>query len=131
MNPFGTIFTLSTLLVTLTSGALPVHNWFNHRYRRDLVDLHNGEFCVDVSTYTPVQYRPEPREKCDTTFAKQCEEKTEELCDEVTEIVCEIVPYTECNMVMENTPYKSFKMVEKPYESASWSLSRLSSRCPR
>ena len=30
--------------------------------------------------------------------------------------MCEIVPYTECNMVMENTPYKSFKMVEKPYE---------------
>ena len=71
----------------MTSGALPVHNWFNHRYRRDLVDLHNGEFCVDVSTYTDVQYRPEPREKCDTTFAKQCEDKTEE-------VTCIISTYT-------------------------------------
>ena len=34
----------------------------------------------------------------------------------MTEIVCNIVPYTECNMVMEPTPYKSFKMVEKPYD---------------
>merc|ERR1719412_1785916 len=116
MNPLGTIFTFSTLLISLTAGELPVHNWVNHRFRRDLVDLHNGEFCVDVSTYTEVQYRPEPREKCDSTFEKQCEEKTEEVCDEVTEIVCEVVPYTDCQMIMENTPYKSFKMVEKPYD---------------
>jgi len=116
MNPLGTIFTFSTLLISLTAGELPVHNWLNHRFKRDLVDLHNGEFCVDVSTYTEVQYRPEPREKCDSTFEKQCEEKTEEVCDEVTEIVCEVVPYTDCQMIMENTPYKSFKMVEKPYD---------------
>ena len=39
-----------------------------------------------------------------------------QVCDEVTEIVCEVVPYTDCQMIMENTPYKSFKMVEKPYD---------------
>jgi len=77
--------------------------------------LHKGEFCVDVSTFGEIQYNPVPREKCDSTFAKQCEDKTEEICDEVTEIVCEVVPYTECKMIMENTPYRSFKMVEKEY----------------
>lgn len=37
------------------------------------------------------------------------------VCDEVTEIQCDIVPYTECEMLMESTPYKSFKMVPKVF----------------
>ena len=28
-------------------------------------------------------------------------------------MVCEIVPYTECEMLMENVPYKSFEVVQK------------------
>merc|ERR1739844_101124 len=36
-------------------------------------------------------------------------------CDEVTEIQCEIVPYTECQMTMDPTPYKSFDMVTKTF----------------
>ena len=38
-----------------------------------------------------------------------------QVCDEVTEIECEVVPYTECQMIMENTPYRSYKMVDKEY----------------
>ena len=37
------------------------------------------------------------------------------MCDEVTEIQCEIVPYTECQMTMDPTPYKSFDMVTKTF----------------
>ena len=36
-----------------------------------------------------------------------------QVCNEVTEIQCDIVPYTECEMQMEQTPYKSFEMVQK------------------
>lgn len=83
------------------------------RLRREVVDLHSGEFCVDVSTYGDVVFEPTTREKCDTTFQKQCETKSEQVCDEVTEIQCEIVPYTECAMTMESAPYKSHEMVPK------------------
>merc|ERR1712141_120747 len=83
------------------------------RLRREVVDLHSGEFCVDVSTYGDVVFEPTTREKCDTQFQKQCETKSEQVCDEVTEIQCEIVPYTECTMTMESAPYKSHEMVPK------------------
>merc|ERR1739844_513920 len=85
------------------------------RLRREVVDLHSGEFCVDVSTYGLVEFEPTPREKCDSTFNKVCETKNEQVCDEVTEIQCEIVPYTECQMTMDPTPYKSFDMVTKTF----------------
>jgi len=77
------------------------------------VDLHNGEFCVDVSTFGPVEYDTSPIEVCDSTFAKKCEERYEQVCDDVTEIVCEIVPYTVCEMLMESVPYRSFEVVQK------------------
>lgn len=80
-----------------------------------VVDLHNTEFCVDVSTYNEVSFEPTPREKCDTTFEKECETKSEQVCDEVTEIVCDIQPYTECTMDMEAQPYLTFEMVQKNY----------------
>lgn len=34
----------------------------------------------------------------------------------MTEIKCEIVPYTECQMTMEATPYKSYDMVPLVYK---------------
>ena len=49
------------------------------RLRREVVDLHSGEFCVDVSTYGAVVFEPISREKCDTTFQKQCEDKNEQV----------------------------------------------------
>ena len=44
-----------------------------------VVDLHNQEFCVDVSTFGPISFEAEPREKCDTTFEKRCETKSEQV----------------------------------------------------
>ena len=50
------------------------------RYKReDVVDLHSGEFCVDVSTFGNIVFQPTMREKCDTTFSKQCETKTDQV----------------------------------------------------
>ena len=39
-----------------------------------------------------------------------------QVCDEVTEMQCEIVPYTECQMEMEVTPYKSYEMVPQIFK---------------
>ena len=39
-----------------------------------------------------------------------------QVCDEVTEITCEIVPYTDCEMSMEETPYKSFETITKQFQ---------------
>ena len=44
---------------------------------QESVDLHKGEFCVDVSTFGPVQYDITPVEVCDSTFSKKCEDRYE------------------------------------------------------
>ena len=44
---------------------------------QESVDLHKGEFCVDVSTFGPVQYDIAPVEVCDSTFSKKCEDRYE------------------------------------------------------
>ena len=56
----------------------------------DSVDLHNKEFCVDVSTYQPVVWVERDGEECKTDFVKQCEDKSENVCAEVTETKCEV-----------------------------------------
>ena len=43
------------------------------------VDLHNSEFCVDVSTFGDITFEEVPREKCDSTFEKRCETKTDQV----------------------------------------------------
>ena len=55
------------------------------------VDLHNKEFCVDVSTYQPVVWVERDGEECKTDFVKQCEDKSENVCAEVTETFCEVL----------------------------------------
>jgi hypothetical protein len=57
------------------------------------VDLHNKEFCVDVSTYQPVVWVERDGEECKTDFVKQCEDKSENVCAEVTETKCEVSLY--------------------------------------
>ena len=54
------------------------------------VDLHNKEFCVDVSTYLPVEWKEVEAEQCDTAFVKQCEDREEDVCAEVTETRCQV-----------------------------------------
>ena len=44
------------------------------------VDLHNKEFCVDVSTYQPVVWVEREAEECETVFVKQCSDKSENVC---------------------------------------------------
>ena len=43
------------------------------------VDLHEGEFCVDVSTYGPVQYDENAVNVCDSTFTKNCLDRSEQV----------------------------------------------------
>ena len=54
------------------------------------VDLHNKEFCVDVSTFLPVEWQEVEAEQCDTVFVKQCEDREEDVCAEVTETRCQV-----------------------------------------
>ena len=63
---------------------------YNSDNNNDNVDLHNKEFCVDVSTYQPVVWQEVDAEQCDTVFVKQCEDKTEEVCADVTETRCQV-----------------------------------------
>ena len=66
---------------------------------------HFKEFCVDVSTYEPVEWVEEEAETCETVFVKvlgddfgigmifllqECKEKTEEVCEDVSETRCEV-----------------------------------------
>merc|ERR1719437_191115 len=51
----------------------------------DVVDLHNKEFCVDVSSYQPVVWEERDGEVCHTLFVKKCAEKKENVCADVTE----------------------------------------------
>ena len=57
------------------------------------VDLHNKEFCVDVSTYQPVVWVESDGEECHTLFVKKCEDKQENVCADVTETRCEVKLY--------------------------------------
>ena len=43
------------------------------------VDLHNGEFCVDVSVFGPVIYDKKAVKVCDSSFVKQCEDRSEQV----------------------------------------------------
>jgi len=107
------IWCLSILVASAASLSRTDWPSLMQRLRREVVDLHSGEFCVDVSTYGDIVFEPTSREKCDTQFQKKCETRNEQVCMEVTEIQCEIVPYTECSMTMESTTYKSHEMVPK------------------
>merc|ERR1719228_1186244 len=79
------------------------------------VDLHNKEFCVDVSTYQPVVWVESEGEECHTNFVKKCEEKYEDVCADVTETRCEVVPFTECSMGLETQEFSETKLAAKKF----------------
>ena len=54
--------------------------------QQETVDLHKGEFCVDVSTYGEIEYDHVPKEVCDTTFSKQCEEKSDKVITPISHL---------------------------------------------
>merc|ERR1719244_772248 len=82
---------------------------------KESVDLHNEEFCVDVSTYQPVVWVERDGEECKTEFVKQCEDRTEEVCAEVTETTCQVVPYKECKQGVEPQQFSQTKLAPKKF----------------
>ena len=56
----------------------------------EVVDLHNKEFCVDVSTFQEVVWVEREGQMCKTNFVKQCSPKSENVCADVTETSCEV-----------------------------------------
>jgi len=81
----------------------------------ETVDLHNKEFCVDVSTYQPVVWVERDGEECKTDFVKQCEDKSEEICADVHETRCEVVPYKECKSEQLPQFYTETKLAPKKF----------------
>jgi len=79
------------------------------------LDLHNKEFCVDVSTYQPVVWVERDGEECKTDFVKQCDDKSENVCADVTETVCEVVPYKECKLDVEPQQFTETKLSPKKF----------------
>jgi hypothetical protein len=79
------------------------------------VDLHNKEFCVDVSTFEPVVWEEKDGEECSTIFVKRCEDKQENICEDVTETKCEVQPYTECSMGLEPQEFSETKLEPKQF----------------
>ena len=43
------------------------------------VDLHNKEFCVDVSNYGPLEWIEKEGEECKTEFVKKCDAVAKEI----------------------------------------------------
>ena len=54
------------------------------------IDLHNKEFCVDVSTYQPVVWEEREGEACRTEWQMQCEDKSEQVCADISETRCDV-----------------------------------------
>merc|ERR1712083_607491 len=79
----------------------------------EVVDLHNKEFCVDVSTFQEVVWVERDGEMCKTDFVKQCEQKSENVCADVTETRRQVVPYTECEMGEESQEFTETKFEPK------------------
>jgi len=79
------------------------------------IDLHNKEFCVDVSTYQPVVWVESDGEECSTIFVKKCEDKSENVCADVTETKCEVQPFTECSMGIEPQEFSETKLAPQKF----------------
>ena len=86
----------SSLLVDLHSAM--TNNAKRSAGEHATVDLHNEQFCVDISFYEATEWVEEYSEECKTEFHKMCEEKSEDVCRDTVETWCEVVPYTECSM---------------------------------
>ena len=50
-----------------------------NRRNGEPANLHKGEFCVDVSTYSEIKYDNATIKLCDSTFAKKCTNKFKEV----------------------------------------------------
>merc|ERR1712096_581226 len=52
------------------------------------VDLHNEEFCTDVSQYSPKYYEDEVETCCTTVYEPNCQRKFKKICMDVTDTIC-------------------------------------------
>jgi len=88
-----------------------------NRKSRDASKLnpHSDQFCVDISSYGPVEWVEEEAEECATEFVKKCEDKTENVCADVVETKCEVVPYTECTMGVVMIDYTESVLVPRQF----------------
>merc|ERR1719291_1308531 len=76
-------FLLSCILLQQSFGRLL------QRGPGDSVDLHNEEFCTDISQYSDKYYVDETERCCTTTYEPNCVRKQKKVCIEVTETKCE------------------------------------------
>merc|ERR1712025_1505667 len=83
--------------------------------KEEAVDLHKGEFCVDVSTFQPVVWVERDGEECNTVFVKDCQDRTEQICQDVTETKCEVVPYKECKLGQQPQEFTETKLTPKRF----------------
>ena len=82
----------------LDGGLVPVSTTqapYNNDDEADIeeegeIDLHNKEFCVDVSSYQPVVWEERPGESCETRWRMMCQDRAEEVCQNVTETRCDV-----------------------------------------
>merc|ERR1719245_2936595 len=120
---------LTVSLLVFTVSGYPQNTWktVTKLHKRNLdaygspspnaegVDLHNKEFCVDVSTYQPVVWVERDSEECSTVFVKDCKDRSENICQDVTETKCEVVPYKECKMGLEPQEFSETKLAPKKF----------------
>ena len=62
------------------------------------IDLHNKEFCVDVSTYQPVVWEERDGEACRTEWQMQCEDRAEQVCADISETRCDVSSQSQCSL---------------------------------
>ena len=54
------------------------------------IDLHNKEFCVDVSSYEPVRWQESQGEVCRPQWRMMCSPRSKQICEEVAETKCDV-----------------------------------------
>ena len=54
------------------------------------IDLHNKEFCVDVSSYEPVRWQESQSEVCRPQWRMMCSPRSKQICEEIAETKCDV-----------------------------------------
>ena len=67
----------------------------------DSVDLHNEEFCTDVSQYSDKYYKDETETCCTTSYMPNCVRKQKKFCVEVNETKCKAFAHPKCTTSIE------------------------------
>jgi len=68
------------------------------------VDLHNEEFCTDVSQYSPKYYEDEVETCCTTVYEPNCQRKFKKICMDVTNTICKPFAKPNYNIDSQTNP---------------------------